>query len=159
MKEVSEVLEELEEQKERACGRASGRRGLLPKYQELPLGWSPGACTHRQLWTGCYCHWSRIAAALQEPRSQRPTGAARACGMRSCPSPPQLLIATAAALCTQTKNRKKVLYLSSCHPVSSLGPESNWRPVGKGVLEVYSVRLSVLMLQSIGSAVVSVAWG
>lgn len=121
---VTEVLEELEEQKERACRGASGRRRLLPNGQEAALGRSPGACTHRQLWPGCCCCcccWSHIAAAGREPRSQHSAGVARACGMCSCLQ--SSTVAHCYCFCclhTDQKQEKK-LYLSSCHPVSSLG--------------------------------------
>lgn len=101
--------------RERGClWRSKKEKGVCyPKIRKLPLGWSPGVCTHRHLWTVA----ATAGAILQEPRSQHSAGAARARGVCSCL---QSFTVAHCCCCRQTRSRKKMLCVSSCHQSPAL---------------------------------------
>lgn len=100
--------------RERGClWRSKKEKGVCyPKIRKLPLGWSPGVCTHRHLWTVA----ATAGAILQEPRSQHFAGAARA----RVQLPAVLHSCSLLLLQTDAKQEKNVVCLF-LPPVSSLG--------------------------------------
>ena len=158
----------------RGVGRAGGAKGAgmqrSKREKEVVTQWS-GSCLGpepRSLHSQTAVAWLLLLLLLLEPYrcswagTQKP--ALRWCGQGLWyVQLPAVLHRCSLLLLLRLAHRpeagKKVV---SLFLPSSLQPwaESNWRPgpMGKGVLEVYSSRLSVLMLQSIGRASVAKEW-